>query len=337
MDQRLQEVENYRKTELDNVNNMYNNMISNSDQFYQAQKQAAQEYANTQQQLQQANTDFTIEKINQEKEQAQKDYTREQKGAYADYQKASNDYGYNAEQMASAGYTTSGVSETARLSMYNTYQNRVATARESYNKAVLNYDNGIKEAQLQNNSILAEIAYNALRTQLELDLQGFQYKNSLLENQLNARNTVESMYNTKWQQVYDQMNNERDYAERVRQFNEEMALSREQFNYQKAQDAISNYANYGGTSLNDLVELNEKNKTDAERYGTFDNGYQPRGIGDYGKVSKTNTSILVTNSKTGKSKAQNVWQTPDGTKWYWNGNKGKYVKLGNKTVTKVKI
>ena len=316
MDQRLQEVENYRRDELDRVNNLYDNMVSNSDQFYQAQKQAAQDYANTQQQLQQANTDFTIEKINQEKEQAQKDYTREQKGAYADYQKASNDYGVAAEQMASAGFTNSGVSETSRLSMYNTYQNRVATARDGYNRAVLNYNNSIKEAQLQNNTILAEIAYRALQTQLELDLQGFQYKNSLLENQLNQRMNVENMYNTKWQQVYNQMNNERDYAERVREFNEEMALNREQFNYQKSQS----YYGGGGGGSDDQYQLN--GQTDAERYGTFSNGYQPKGIGDHGSLSKAG-QVLVT-KKNGNIVYQNVWRAADGTTWWWDGNTRTY-------------
>ena len=323
MDQRLQEVENYRKDELDRVNNLYDNMVSNSDQFYQAQKQAAQDYANTQQQLQQANTEFTIEKINQEKEQAQKDYTREQKGAYADYQKASNDYGYAAEQMASAGYTNSGVSETSRLSMYNTYQNRVATARDGYNRAVLNYNNSIKEAQLQNNTILAEIAYKALQTQLELDLQGFQYKNTLLENQLNARNTVESMYNTKWQQVYDQMNNERDYAERVREFNEEMALQREQFNWQKSNSSSSSYS--GGGSSGSYYDLSDGGGDAGSIYGYFSNGYQPKGISGYGAVSKTGKQMSITDKK-GNVKVQNIWRTPDGTQWWWDGTTKTYKK-----------
>lgn len=323
MDQRLQEVENYRKDELDRVNNLYNNMVNSSDQFYQAQKQAAQDYANKQQEIQQANTDFTIEKINQEKEQAQKDYTREQKGAYADYQKASNDYGVAAEQMASAGLTGSGVSETSRVSMYNTYQNRVATARDGYNRAVLNYDNGIKEAQLQNNSILAEIAYNALRTQLELDLQGFQYKNSLLENQLNQRMNVESMYNNKWQQVYNQMNNERDYAERVRQFNEEMALQREQFNWQKANSYNNSYSGGGGGYTDDSYQLTDGGGDSGSQYGYFSNGYQPKGIAGHGAVSKTGGKVVVTN-KNGKKANQNIWQTPDGLLWYWDGQAGQY-------------
>lgn len=319
MDQRIQAVEDYRNNELNRVDNLYNNMVNNSDQFYQAQKQAAQDYANTQQQLQQANTDFTIEKINQEKEQAQKDYTREQKGAYADYQKASNNYSFGAEQLASAGLTNSGVGRTEQSILYSTYQNRVNTAKDSYNRAVLNYNNSIKEAQLQNNTILAEIAYKALQTQLELDLQGFQYKNSLLENQLNQRMNVESMYNTKWQQVYDQMNNERDYAERVRQFNEEMALSREQFNWQKSNSYSG--GSYGG-SYDDPYQLTDGGGDAGSQYGYFSNGYQPKGISGYGKVSKTGKTITVFNGD--KPNQQAVWKTPDGTKWYWDGKTRTY-------------
>jgi hypothetical protein len=107
--------------------------------------------------------------------------------------------------------------------VYNTYQNRVATARESYNKAVLNYDNGIKEAQLQNNSILAEIAYNALRTQLELDLQGFQYKNTLLTDRLNRQQALDTEYYGRYRDLYTQ-------AEQVRQYNENLKEQQRQYN-----------------------------------------------------------------------------------------------------------
>ena len=208
-DQRLKQVESDKQTALNNANNMYNSMINNSDKFYNDQIQASKDYAQKQQEIQQANTDFAIEKIEQQKQQAEKDYTKEQKGAYTDYQKQVNDYGVNAEQMAVQGLSNSGYSESSKVSMYNTYQNRVATARESFNRSILNYDNGIKDAQLQNNSALAEIAYNALKTQLELGLQGFQYKNSLLENQLNAQQTIEQTYQSKWDSILDQMN--KDY------------------------------------------------------------------------------------------------------------------------------
>lgn len=234
-DKRFQQVNNEKTTALNEVNSMYNNMISGSDKYYQDQINATNKYAEQQKALQQQGTDFAIEKIEQQKDWAKQDYTKEQKGAYSDYQKQSNTYGANAEAMASRGLTGTGYAESSQVSMYNAYQNRVATARDSYNRAVVNYDNGIKDAQLQNNSALAEISYNALKTQLELSLQGFQYKNTLLQQQLSAKNETEDRYYNRWQNVLNQINTENSLAEQQRQFNEQMALQREQFSYQKAQ------------------------------------------------------------------------------------------------------
>ena len=171
---------------------------------------SSKQWADKQSQLQKEQTDFTIEQIEQQKEQAQKDYTKEQAGAYVDWQKQSNQYGVNAEKMASAGLAGSGFSESSQVSMYTAYQNRVATARESYNQAVLNYNNAIKDARLQNNAALAEIAYNALQQQLELSLQGFQYKNQLISELSDKKMQVESLYNDKWKTQLDVMNKEVD-------------------------------------------------------------------------------------------------------------------------------
>lgn len=234
-DERFQQVEAEKQAALTNVNNTYNNMINQSDQYYQDQINATKDYANTQQQMQQANTDFAIEQIEQQKEQAEKDYTKEQKGSYVDWQKQSNQYGANAEQMAANGLTNTGFSESSQVSMYNQYQTRVATARESYNQAVMNYNNSIKEAQLANNSALAEIAYNALQTQLQLSLQGFQYKNELLSTQLQMQNETEDRYYSRWQDVLGQMNQENQFAESVRQYEQNYKLQQQQFAEEKAQ------------------------------------------------------------------------------------------------------
>lgn len=228
-DERFKQVEAEKQQALTEVDKTYSGMISQSDKYYQDQINASKDWANTQQQLQQEKTDFAIEQIEQQKEQANKDYTKEQSGAYVDWQKQSNKYGVNAEQMASSGMTNTGFSESSQVSMYNTYQNRVATARESYNLAVLNYNNSIKDAQIQNNSALAEIAYNALQQQLELSLQGFQYKNQLIIEQANKKLEVDSEYYNRYQDVLQQMNQENALAEEVRQYNESMAFQKEQF------------------------------------------------------------------------------------------------------------
>ena len=234
-DKRFTNVETEKQAALNNINNTYNNMINSSDQFYQDQINAAKDYSKTQQEIQQANTDFAIEQINQQKEQAGKDYTKEQAGAYVDWQKQSNQYGVNAEQQAAQGLGNTGYSESSQVSMYNTYQNRVATARESFNKAILNYDNSIKEAQLANNSKLAEIAYNALQTQLELSLQGFQYKNSLLQTQIEQQQATEDRYYSRWQDVLTQMNQENQFAESIRQYEQNYAEQVRQYNQNYAQ------------------------------------------------------------------------------------------------------
>ena len=158
-DERFTQVETDKNAALSELENTYAGMIGESDKYYQAQIDASKQWADTQSQLQQEQTDFNIEQIEQQKAQANKDYTKEQSGAYVDWQKQSNQYGLNAEQMASAGMTNTGFSESSQVSMYNTYQNRVATARESYNTAVLNYNNAIKDARIQNNAALAQIAY----------------------------------------------------------------------------------------------------------------------------------------------------------------------------------
>ena len=193
----------------------------------------------TQKQNQQAATDFAIEEINQQKAQAQKDYTREQAGSWADYQKQIDPYGAQAEQVAASGLSNSGYADSLKTQAYVAYQNRVATAREAYQRAVLNYDNAITEARLQNNSALAEIAYQALQQQLELSLAGFQYKNTLVLSKAETKRTIDNTYYSRYQDVLKQINTENTLKEQIRQYNESMALQREQFEWQKAQAAKS--------------------------------------------------------------------------------------------------
>lgn len=53
--------------------------------------------------------------------------------------------------------------------------------------------------------------------------------------------------------------------------------------------------------------------------GTFSNGYQPNNVGGK-KLTKTNTQDYM------NGVLQNVWQTPDGTKYIWDGLQNKYLK-----------
>lgn len=229
-DERFQQVESDKKAALSELNKTYDGMVSQSDKYYQAQVDASKQWQQTQTKLQQEQTDFAIDQIEQQKQQAQKDYTKEQSGAYVDWQKQSNAYGANAEAQAAQGMQNTGYAESSQVAMYTAYQNRVATAREAYNRVVMNYNNSITQARLQNNSALAEIAHQALQQQLELALQGFQYKNTLILEKANRKTELDQMYHSRWQDVLSQINTENALAEQVRQFNAQLAEEQRQFN-----------------------------------------------------------------------------------------------------------
>jgi hypothetical protein len=227
-DERFGKVESDKEQALTQLEQTYGGMIGSTDQYFNEQIQASKDWADKQSQIQQEQTDFIIEQVEQQKAQANKDYLKEQSGAYVDWRKQSNQYGTEAEKMASAGLANTGFSESSQVSMYNTYQNRVATAREVFNQAVLNYNNAIKDAQLQNNAALAEIAYNALIQQSELALQGFQYKNQLILEQANKKLEIDNIYYNRYQDVLEQINTENAIAEEIRQYNETQKWQTEQ-------------------------------------------------------------------------------------------------------------
>ena len=160
---------------------------------------------------------------NQQKEKAEQDYQKEAKASYIDYQKETDRYGVSREQMAQNGISNSGYSESSKVDMYNTYQNRVATARESLNNAKLEFDNAIKEAQLQNNATLAENALTALQQKLNIALEGFNYKTEQENNKLNWNYNINNTYYNRYKDVESQINYENEQAEAIRQFNEQMA------------------------------------------------------------------------------------------------------------------
>lgn len=306
-DKRFTEVESDKKAALSEVEKTYGGMIADSDKFYQDQINASKQWADKQAQIQNEQTDFAIEKVEQQKEQAKKDYTKEQSGAYVDWQKQSNEYGANAEQKAAQGMAGTGYSESSQVSMYNTYQNRVATAREAYTRAVLNYDNAIKEARLQNSSALAEIAAKAQQEQLELALQGFQYKNSLIQAQSDKKMQVDSEYYGRWRDVLTQINTENALAEEVRQHNEAMEEEKRQYNetmaLQKAQLAEEQ------RQFNETMAYNKSKSSGSS--GSSGGGGSSNSSGSKISSSKksnnsNNSSIKKTSSSDNKSTMDSI-------------------------------
>ena len=229
-DSRLAGIIDERNQMAKEVQGNYDKASGMTNSAYNELIQAAKDYGQQQADIQQQKTDQTLAEIEQEKQKTERDYTKEQKGAYADYVNQTDAYGVNAEKMAAAGLTGSGYEESSKVRMYNAYQNRVAVARQSLNDAITSYNNQKTQAQIANSEALAQIAYQALQTQLQLTIENMQYQNELLNNLTQQKLSVNTSYNQLWQSMYNTLLGES-------QFNEQMDFSRQQFDYQKQQDA----------------------------------------------------------------------------------------------------
>lgn len=278
-DSRFTELEKDKNAAINQSNSTYDNLINQSDKYYDNLINQSKDWADKQADIQNQKTEFAVEKIEQQKDQAAKDYTKEQQGAYQDYMKQSNAYGSNMQAAGQQGLGGSGWSETIQAGFYNTYQNRYAQARESYNEIVMNYNNNIKEAELQNSSALATIYANAQKEQLELALQSFTVIKDLKLAKQNAYLDIDSEYNDRWRQVESQINTENALAEEIRQYNESLAeqkrqanmdnayrnaslaLEREKFNWQKSQANSGGGIQYTGGGSDGDSETKKGKKT----------------------------------------------------------------------------
>lgn len=267
-DERLTKIEAERDAAIKESDQLYDSMINDSTQYFDKQIEAAEQWGETQKQNQQAQTDFAIEQIEQQKQQAQKDYQKEQSAAYVDWQKQKNDYGTNAEQQAASGLAHSGYSESAQVKMYTAYQNRVAIAKESVNKAVLEYNNAMTEARLQNSSVLAEIAYNTLMKSLELSLNGFQYEKQLVLEKASKKAEIDDRFYNRYQNEIAQINHENSMAEQIRQFNASQRRSSSGGSGYVVKDDDSGYVIKDGESTNlSFSSYNEAFNYLKENYG----------------------------------------------------------------------
>lgn len=236
----LTEIEVNRQNDLTQLDQQYQNAINETEQAY---KQAADQYTidandgrtTAVEQLMETQTALTeqaVKEIEQQREQSEKDYIKEQAGAYADWKKQSDAYGVHAEKMASNGLTRSGYSESSQVQMYSDYQSRISTARDVFKRAELNFTNAITNARLQNNAALAQIALDAFQRQSEIALAGLTAKNGLLSEWTSQKLAVNTRYDNKYQTILDQIYRE----EQLQLERERMAQDDAQFYAKLAQD-----------------------------------------------------------------------------------------------------
>ena len=363
-DERLSVINQQKQEAINQSNNMYEGVLTDNENIYNQQLDYANQYEQTQNEALDKQLAFQQEQIEKQKQEAQQIKETEAKKAKNDYTSFVNPYGYQAEQMASQGLTNSGVSETAKLGGWNTYQNRLATANKAMQDAFTEYDNAINEARLNNDVQKAQNALNKLQMQLEYAQNYYSNKSTISQNQLSNNQALDSDYYNRYQTEYNNIQAEKEREEAIRQFNEQLALQQQQLEYQKQQDAIAQAnwekeyalaqqqarASYGsgGYSLSDGSSLSSGGTTISTnyyegainpdtQYGTFPNvkdkngvRYQPDNVGGK-KLSNSKLKVkdvFGRNTAFGESGAsldnQSIWRA--GNSFYvWDGSINDYI------------
>lgn len=237
-DSRLVSVKNEQAQKESEIKNRYDTLANESKIYYDKQIENSKNWAEKQTELQNNSLNQTLTEIQQNKDQTEKNYMKEQKGAYADYQKQINPYSVRAEQMAANGLSNSGFSENERINKYLAYQNRYTSAREDLNKALININNSIVQARNANDARIAEIAEKSMDEQLSLSLQAFNYRSTLMQEkeQRIAENT--DRYNSQYQNVLAQINQEIENQKWWDNFNYEREQNEKEYNLKMQEFAL---------------------------------------------------------------------------------------------------
>lgn len=211
------------------------------------------------------------------------------------------------EYLVNSGRSNSGIMPQYEMNRQNNLQRSLNDITAGQNMAL---------ADINRRNTLANQTYNT----------GLQSANANIE--ANYLNNLLAQQQAAWQREMEQ----KKFDEQVRQYNENLAFQKQQYADQLARQSYSGGGYSGGGSssgpaLTTAYYSGDYNKD--VKYGTFSNGYQPNnvngkkltGTGEYiNKVGKTLQGTTTTTK-------QQVWKTSDGTRYYWDGNQNKYIKM----------
>lgn len=105
---------------------------------------------------------------NKQKQEIAEEAEKQGKQLYTDYRKQSSAYGVNAENLASQGLNNSGMAETSKVNMYNTYQKNVTTLAVETRKLKANVDFELNNAMIEADVQKAENVANNYLQQMQL-------------------------------------------------------------------------------------------------------------------------------------------------------------------------
>ena len=245
--------------------NQYNNQLAEYQNLQDQQKANIDQWAETQREQQQKQTDYELGLIEQNRQDAETQTKTEQANAYIDYQKGLNEFGGSSEQLASMGLSGTGFAKNQDIAMNITYQNRVSAANSALMKSNRDFDNQIQQALLTKDANLAQLAYEEMQQQYQLALGGFEYRTNLWNQKLGYETQINNTYFDRINNYQNLIKNYQDsinatrqaqqqFNEQQRQFNAQMALSRAKASSKSGSSYTDSSS--GGKKYNSSLQLN---------------------------------------------------------------------------------
>lgn len=319
--------EEYANAQTANSANDTNTLLAQYEKIAEQQKQALQK-----------NQELTNAQINSQKDDILQNYHTNARQAYINSMLGKKSV---EQQLSQAGLNTSGLVGSAYADVENAYGNSLAQLQGARDKSIndinkqLNESNmqyaiqeskllgDIENAKLELQKYGNELAYKKYQDAISnyMNFANYDYKKAMDERDFNYQKERDAIADSQWQKEYD--------------------LSLQSLNKSRSSGGSSSRSSGSGQTLtfsgNDTETPEVQTpyyvgslNSDANTYGTFSNGYQPKGISGYGTLSKTGDTLTFnTNTLAGENKTvqQNIWKTEDGSKWYWDGRYNKYIKI----------
>lgn len=230
--------------DIDNLMNQQNNLLNE-----QQKKQA--ELINQQTQIQ-------TDELNREKEKIDKEVNKTTQGLYANWQKQSNQYGVQAEQLAQQGLLNSGYAETTKTALYNTYQRNVTDTLNNARDLKSDYDFKIAQARQQGSVQQAQAALDLYMQKAQLLTQNYELRQN--REQYLYQQERDRISDNQWQKTFD---------EQIRQNEIENQWKQKQFEYQKERDAISDSQWQKQYELSKKASASSSKKSSTSRSGNL--------------------------------------------------------------------
>lgn len=335
MDERLTNIEAQKQAQLNKNEQLYSGLLTDAQNLYNQQQNYANQYETTQNDILDKQLAYNTKLIEQQKDIAKENNRVEQNKAKNDYFSYINPYGLQAESLASQGLLNSGVSETAKLGGYNTYQNRLATANKVMQDAITQYDNDINQARLNNDVSKAQNALKKLELQLQYSENYYNKRGDILQNQFSSNQNIDNDYYNRYQTEYANIQNEKAREEAIRQWEAEMAEQQRQYNenmaYQKERDRVADeqwqkeYALSQAKVAASRSSSGNYSLSNGSSGGQLSNGrgYQIVSTDENG-WGKTNLSQKLSNGGTAE-----VFESPQGELLYWDPNTNGWMNYGS--------